>query len=146
SINIRWVPGHTGVPDNELTDREAKWAITEGSSMQELLPYCLVHPLPTTKPVLYTYHCTQISTIIATSWCVSPQYHHVNYHLPEPSLKWLHRIILMLPCKLLMVLVYLIMDHNPLCSHLHCISKATDKLCSSCCRSPKTTDHYLLHC
>ncbi|KAF9004226.1 hypothetical protein BDQ17DRAFT_1241445, partial [Cyathus striatus] len=146
SIDICWVPGHTGVPGNELADREAKRAIIEGSSTQELLPRCLVHPLPATKPVLCAYHRAQISTIIATSWHASPRYYCVNRHLPEPSLKRLRRIIPMLPRKLLMVLVYLITDHNPLCSHLHCIGKATDKLCSSCCHSPETTDHYLLHC
>ncbi|KAF9014879.1 hypothetical protein BDQ17DRAFT_1192823, partial [Cyathus striatus] len=146
SIDICWVPGHTGVPGNELTDRKAKQAIMEGSSMQELLPCCLVHPLPATKLALHTYHCAQISTIIATSWHASPRYHRVNRHLPEPSLKRLRRIIPMLPHKLSTVLIYLITDHNPLHSHLHCISKATDKLCSSCCCSPETTDYYLLHC
>lgn len=141
SLTLQWTAGHSGIPGNELVDREAKRA-AEG------LPVILRHKL-TINPSAVKHSCnSKIKQTWVNKWRSSGKGLSVaKIDKTTPSAHFLRHIsnsnIL---CKLASLVTQLLTKHIPLNVYLKQFNLVDNARCPVCGHQSEMVTHFLLHC
>lgn len=147
-LTLQWIPGHEGIPGNELADKHAKTAATgpQKSSRQDRLPlYLRQEGLPQSISAAKRAQ-REISKVRWTkAWQNSPRITRAtkfNAHSPSHTLA---NHILRIPKPHTTAYIRLRTGHIGLNKHLHRIKKTESPSCK--CGAPQeTVEHYLTVC
>jgi len=151
-IKIHWTPGHTGIPDNELADEEAKKAAAGDSSLPHQLPKqlrlkkCQGHILPHSKFAAKQELYSNIKEFQKDIFNQSKRAGYalkINSILPSSAFLKLTKDF---QKRYTAILFQLHTGHALLNHHLHQTTKAPSPTCNYCSHHKETVTHLLLEC
>jgi ribonuclease HI len=150
-LQIHWVPGHTGIAENEAIDTEAKLAADGGSSPRNKLPKFLRKPLPISTSAQKQYHTEKLKIAWKQEWGRSKRHKQVAKYsdkLPSPAYLKLTSTLTRSQTSLL---TQLRTNHAPLNYHLHRIKATPSPTCPNCGTGTgtapvETIRHFLIQC
>ena len=146
-LSIHWVSRHDGVHGNERTDKEARRAVSIGSSPESKLPEMLQgHTLPCSLAALCSKFKELLKLRWRAMWAKSPWkgwMDRINDKLPSHSFLMVTNHLSQAQAS---VLMQLRTDHSPLNHFLHRIGKIDSPTCPACRSTDETVLHYLLDC
>jgi len=146
-VSISWISGHDGIQGNELADKEAKMAVSCGSSHVADLPQFLQgRELPHSLTAVAGAFKQELHSRWRVLWASSPRRPHlakIDAKLPS------HAYIMAtddLTRAQASVLTQLRTRHVPLNQFLHRIGKSDSPTCPACISAEETVHHYIFDC
>jgi len=146
TLTVRWVPGHTGVPGNELVDVEAKKAAREEESDRQTLPGWAQQQLPISKSATLQIFHSDLKKRTHDLFERSPRRAKIQYIDASTPSHNFRRITAHIPRKHASILIQLRTGHVPLQRYLYMIGKTESALCPACGGHEETVRHFLLVC
>ncbi|KAL7280517.1 hypothetical protein ACG7TL_005449 [Trametes sanguinea] len=145
-LTLRWVPGHSDVPGNEIADALAKDAAKGNFLPTDLLPRRLRTPLPSSTSRAGQNFNTELERKAVERWRTSRRgirMMEIDNKLPSKNFAALTQ---RLPRRHANLLLQLRTNHVPLQTYLHRIGKAPSSTCPTCESDPETVAHFLFAC
>lgn len=131
NLKIIWVPGHAGIPGNEMADKIAKTALGE-----PLLHFNTLNKKDSRKHILQTAH-----TLNITSW---KDYSHYYSQINPQAQKTIYPTNI--PQNVLRCYIRLRLGHCNI-THKHYITREQQPLCHLCNQNiPFTMNHFTIDC
>jgi len=145
-IELRWMPGHEGIPGNKQEDTEAKRAAQGESSPRCRLPTSCRDVIPISRAAAGQGHMKVVKTKAKACFERSPRCQKIWQIDPSTPSARFRKDTQGLPRRQAALLVQLRTGHVPLQKHLHTIGKAESPRCPACHAANETVVHYLLMC
>ena len=145
-ITLSWISGHDDVAGNEEADREAKLAVSNGSSPEAALPCVLRSSLPLSVSAVRQGYKSKLDRQWRVAWSSSPRYVHalrIDPRLPAGSFLLLVRDISRAQAS---TIFQLRSRHAPLRKYLYRIGKADSPACPCCEQGVESVHHFLFNC
>ena len=148
SITICWTAGHSGIPGNELADKEAKKAAAGLNSDTKSLPSTLRRKLPINPSTVKQAFSTEIKKRWKDNWRNTRRgLELIKVDKNTPSTHILHLISnLDLPRASTGLIIQLLTNHIPLNAYLYKINKVDSAHCPACGASHESVRHFIVEC
>jgi ribonuclease HI len=146
NITFRWISAHSGVPGNELADREAKRAAEGHSSRRNLLPTLLRKPLPKSATAVKRVFREKIVAEWTARRNTSKRKGRMDLIDPSFTPSGFQKLIKSFNRNDSTLLNRLRSNHAPLNTFLHRIKRADDPTCPECGQADETIRHFLFEC
>jgi ribonuclease HI len=148
SIELHWIPGHEGIPENESIDLQAKRAARGDTSNPSYVPERLLATgrLPISKSAAIQHHSANLKAEHKTLLTSSPRFLRLTeIDRTTPSNRF-RKLVDKLPRRQASLLIQLRTGHISLNKHLHRIGKSETPQCPACHERTETVMHFLLQC
>jgi hypothetical protein len=145
-IVFRWISSHSGVPGNEMADKEAKKAAEGQSSQRNLLPALLRNPLPKSATATKRVFREKIMEEWTARRNASKRKGRMDLIDPSFSPSAFQKLISTFNRNEATTLNRIRSNHVPLNAFLHRIKRADDPTCTRCGMADETTRHFLFEC
>ena len=123
---VKWVRGHMDIVGNDKADREAKKAVTHGSSPLHKLPAPLRKTLPWSKAAVWQEYHRKIKKAAMKFWSRSPRFDRMALIDPDFSHNKLAKLTRNISRNQASILFQLRSGHVPLNTYLHRINKLSN--------------------
>jgi len=145
-IELRWMPGHEGLPENECADAEAKKVAQGDSSPRQHLPELCRRDIPASRSAARQDHMKKLKAKAKTLFDMSPRCHKICQINPSTPSSRFKKTTLSLMRHQAALLVQLRMGHVPLQKYLYKIGKVNSARCPMCKDRDETMHHFLIAC
>ena len=138
SVNLKWIPGHSGFPGTELADRLAK----AGASST------LLGPLPATRvPCTVTNSMVQswVDSCHRTRWAGNPECRQSRKAVPHPS-RHLRKALLKPNRTDLRAVCMALSGHGCFTRHRFLQGATSSETCPFCNFDVENAEHFICHC